>query len=134
MKRFLILALLLTQCTTITPSEEIKPTSIDVEDFNEQILSLEGLPFNIVLPSDWKLESTSFQHQLWKNEELQLVFERESTVTKIPEQAEVIPSVDTMDITSFCTGQSCVIQKDGAPLIEAQVFTPEGKEALERLR
>lgn len=133
MKKLFLLALLLTQCSSPS-SSEIQSTSIDVEDFDEQIIELSGLPFDIVVHSGWDLKSTSFEHQLWKSAEIQLTFEQKSAVSHIPEGSTVINSVDNPDITSFCLNESCLIQMNGEGLFKAQIFNPEGFEALKRLR
>lgn len=133
MKRFVLLALFLCQCSPPI-SQEISPTSIDVEDFNEEVVELSALPFDVLVSSDWNLETTSFAHQLWKTSILQLSFQQKSTDLSIPVGARVIPSVDNPKITSFCIEENCVIQMNGHDLIEAHAYTDEGLNALKHLR
>jgi|GEM_PF-4336123 len=133
MKRFILLALLLVQCSSPI-SNEISPTSIDVEDFNEHVIELSNLPFDVLVSSDWNLETTSFAHQLWKTSVLQLSFQQESTDLSIPIGAQVIPSLDNSKITSFCLEDYCVIQVNGHDLIEAHAYTDDAKLTLKHLR
>jgi hypothetical protein len=133
MKKLLIFALFLTQCSSAQITD-IQPTSIDVEDFNEQIIELSELPFSVVIPDTWTFQNTGFEHQLWKTNRLQITFAQKSTVLHIPDDAKVISSLDNSEITSFCLNQSCLIQMNGESLYEAQVLTNEGFDVLERLR
>ena len=49
MKKFFIFALLFSHCSSPPAGPRVNVTSIDVEDFGEQIIELEGLPFDVVV-------------------------------------------------------------------------------------
>jgi hypothetical protein len=133
MKKIIIFALLFCQCTS-PQLNEIQPTSVNVENFDEQIIELSGLPFDIVVSHDWNLKTTSFEHQLWKTSQIQMVFAQNSGVLHILDDSEVINSVDNSAITSFCQKDLCLIQVNGEDLYEVQILSNEGFEALKRLR
>lgn len=134
MKKFFIIALLFSNCASPQTGPRVNVTSIDVEDFGEQIIELEGLPFDVVVDEEWTLETVSFAHQLWKTDELQVSFEQKRGDLSLPKGAEVIPSIDNSDIQSFCLDTACLIQVQGQGLFEAKVYTDAGRAALERLR
>jgi hypothetical protein len=131
MKKLLALALLLCQCAA--PTAEIRPTSIDVEDFNEQIVELPGLPFDIVVPDDWEVTDEGFEHQLWKTNSLQMAFSYRAEILEIPEGANVIEA-ENPDITTFCLDEYCIVQVQEGGLYHVDAYTDEAFQALTRLR
>lgn len=133
MKKYLALALLFCQCSTPSVTNEIEPTSVDVEDFGEQIIELTELPFSVVVPNDWELKSSSFEHQLWKSNELKMTFSFRDEELSIAEGSTVI-AAENSDITSFCLASTCVVQVQEEGLFEVVALSEEAKEALTRLR
>lgn len=131
MKKFLLLSFILTQCSAPT-TDQIKTTSIDPEDTGDQIIELTGYPFDILVPQSWTYNYSGNTVELLFNDAVQLSISGKAD--KILENSEIIPSIDNMEINSFCFDTNCVIQMDKEGLFQAKVHTKAGFKALEHLR
>ncbi len=122
MKKTLLIALcvLMAGCLTLPAEEqEIDVTVIDEDffDLSDEWMSVpfEELPFSVEIPSWWSFTENSAEYILWFDEGVSgsIVFDKSpkdgGLSELVPDGSEVIPGA-TEDLTSFCDGDSCVVQ------------------------